>query len=112
MEKKAFSVLSPHWHFEIVIKVYFHMPKTNVDFTNVIFRVIIKIYFNLNKNKFYRLLSSAHSFTFSKKKNPADSIIVIETEKSTHSGANYAGLRIGSSTSIYRPLEINYLAKI
>lgn len=60
------------------------MPNTSADFTSVIYRAIIKIYFKLNKNESYRLLGSACSFTFLRKKNPATSIIVIEMEKSTH----------------------------
>lgn len=61
------------------------MPKASVDFTSIIYTFIIKIHFNLNKNKSHRLLNVAHSFTFSRgKKNPANSITVIETEKATH----------------------------
>lgn len=63
------------------------MPKASADFTSGIYRVIIKIYFNLNKIKrILQALGSAQQlYIFKrKKKNAANPIIVIETEKSMH----------------------------
>ena len=95
------------------------MTTTSVDFTECHLQSHYQNIFNLNKNESYRLLCSACHFTYLGLKKKTSKLHhchrngkINALQEDVSIGMNHAELRIWTSTSIYRPLEINDLAKI